>query len=102
MERGQVIKGFIKNIANNGVYVSLGRSIHALVRVSDLSDSYLKDWKKFFKPNQMVIGKIVNCKEEGRVLMTLKESEVNGELKLMKSFDDLSVGDIFEGTVTDH
>lgn len=100
LERGQVIKGFIKNIANNGVYVSLGRSIHALVRVSDLSDSYLKDWKKFFKPNQMVIGKIVNCKEEGRVLMTLKESEVNGELKLMKSFDDLSVGDIFEGTVT--
>ncbi|RCK54856.1 rRNA biogenesis protein RRP5 [Candida viswanathii] len=100
LDRGQVIKGFIKNIANNGVYVSLGRAIHALVRISDLSDSYLKDWKKFFKPNQMVVGKIVNCKEEGRILMTLKESEVNGELKLMKGFDDLSVGDIFEGTVT--
>ena len=32
--------------------------------------------------------------------MTLKESEVNGELKIMKTFDDLQIGDIFEGTVT--
>lgn len=100
LTRGQVIKGFVKNISNNGVYVSLGRSIYALVRVSDLSDSYLKDWQNFFKPNQPVIGKIVNCKQEGRILMTLKESEVNGELKIMKTFDDLQIGDIFEGTVT--
>ena len=100
LTRGQVIKGFVKNISNNGVYVSLGRSIYALVRVSDLSDSYLKDWQNFFKPNQPVIGKIVNCKQEGRILMTLKESEVNGDLKIMKTFDDLQIGDIFEGTVT--
>ncbi|EMG50930.1 RRP5 rRNA biogenesis protein RRP5 [Candida maltosa Xu316] len=100
LKRGQVVKGFIKNVGNNGVYVSLGRSVFALVRISDLSDSYLKDWKKFFKVNQLVTGKIVNCKEEGRILMTLKESEVNGELKLLKTFEDLQVGDIFEGTVT--
>ncbi|KAI5969735.1 RRP5 [Candida margitis] len=100
LSRGDIVRGFVKNVGANGVYVSLGRSVFALVRVSDLSDSYLKDWKKFFKPNQSVTGKIVSCKEEGRVLMTLKESEVNGELKTMKTFDDLSVGDIFEGYVT--
>ena len=100
LSRGDVVKGFVKNVSSNGVYVSLGRSVYALVRVSDLSDSYLKDWKKFFKPNQSVTGKIINCKEEGRILMTLKESEVNGELKTMKSFDDLAVGDVFEGHVT--
>lgn len=100
LSRGDIVKGFVKNVSTNGVYVSLGRSVFALVRVSDLSDSYLKDWKKFFKPNQSVTGKIINCKEEGRILMTLKESEVNGELKIMKTFDDLAVGDIFEGHVT--
>ncbi|KAI5963375.1 RRP5 [Candida theae] len=100
LSRGNIVKGFVKNVNTNGVYVSLGRSVFALVRVSDLSDSYLKDWKKFFKPNQPVTGKIVSCKEEGRILMTLKESEVNGELKTMKRFEDLSVGDIFEGHVT--
>lgn len=99
LQRGDVVKGFVKNVANNGVYVALGRSVHALVRVSDLSDSYLKDWKKFFKPNQPVVGKVVNCKEEGRVSITLKESEVNGELNVLKKFEDLQIGDIFEGSV---
>lgn len=99
LERGDVVKGFVKNVANNGVYVALGRSVHALVRVSDLSDSYLKDWKNYFKPQQQVVGKISACKEEGRILMTLKESEVNGELNHLKKFDELEVGEIYEGSV---
>ncbi|KAK6465056.1 hypothetical protein DFJ63DRAFT_282319 [Scheffersomyces coipomensis] len=99
LKRGDVVKGFVKNVANNGVYVSLGRSIHALARVSDLSDSYLKDWKKFFKPHQHVIGKISACKEEGRILITLKETEVNGDLNYLKRFEDLEGGQIYEGSV---
>ena len=96
---GQVVRGFVKNVANNGVFVALGRSIHALVRVGDLSDSYLKDWKKYFKPNQLVVGKISSCVDDKRILMTLKESEVNGELSILKRFGDLQVGQIFEGSV---
>ena len=66
LTRGQVIKGFVKNISNNGVYVSLGRSIYALVRVSDLSDSYLKDWQNFSNQiNQLLVKLlIVNKKVE--------------------------------------
>lgn len=99
LNRGDVVRGFVKNVANNGIYVALGRSVHALVRITDLSDSYLKDWKKYFKPHQPIIGKISSCKEEGRILMTLKESEVNGELNVLKKFEDLEVGEIFEGSV---
>lgn len=96
---GEVIRGFVKNVANNGIFVALGRSIHALVRVGDLSDSYLKDWKKYFRPNEVVVGKISSCKDDKRILMTLKESEVNGELNILKKFEDLEVGQIFEGSV---
>lgn len=99
LNRGDVVRGFVKNIADNGVYVSLGRSVFGLVRISDLSDSYIKEWKKFFKPHQPVIAKVINAAEEGRVLLTLKESEVNGDLNILKSFSDLKVGDIFEGSV---
>ncbi|CAK7902391.1 rRNA biogenesis protein Rrp5p [[Candida] anglica] len=99
LTRGDIVHGFVKNVSNNGVYVALGRSVHALVRISDLSDAYLKEWKKYFKPYQPVVGKISACKEEGRILMTLKESEVNGELNILKKFEDLEVGEIFEGTV---
>lgn len=99
LERGDVVKGFVKSIANNGLYVALGRSTYALVRVTDLSDAYLQDWKKYFKVHQLVVGKISACKEEGRILMTLKESEVNGDLNVMKKLDELVVGEIFEGSV---
>lgn len=99
LTRGDVVKGFVKNVASNGVYVSLGRSVHALVRVTDLSDSYLKDWKKFFKPHQPIVGKVSACDGEGKIKLTLKESEVNGELKTFKKFDDLEVGEVFEGSV---
>ncbi|ODQ81552.1 hypothetical protein BABINDRAFT_159828 [Babjeviella inositovora NRRL Y-12698] len=99
LTRGDVVRGFVKNVSAQGVYVALGRNMHALVRITDLSDSYLKEWKKYFKPNQAVIGKVISAEEEGRVLLTLKESEVNGELNVMKRFEDLVVGDVFEGSV---
>lgn len=99
LKPGLVVKGFIKSIANNGLFISLGRSIFALVRISDISDVYLKDWKKDFKLYQKVEGKILSCKVEGRVLMTMKESAVNGTSESAKTFEELQVGDIYEGTV---
>lgn len=97
--RGDVVKGFIKHISNSGVHVALGRSVQAFVRVADLSDSFIKDWKKHFRLHQAVIGKISKNEGEGKILMTFKESEVNGELKTFKKFDELQVGDIFEGSI---
>lgn len=99
IQRGDLVKGFIKAIGNNGLYVSLGREIFALVRVADISDAFLSDWKKFFKPHQCVSGKISQCKTEGRILMTLKESEVNGDLSSFKAFDELEVGEIYDGSI---
>lgn len=99
IKRGDLVKGFIKSIRNNGLYISLGREIFALVRVADISDAYLADWKKFFKVNQAVSGKISQCKAEGRILMTLKESEVNGDLSTFKTFEELQVGERYDGSV---
>lgn len=99
LKRGDLVKGFVKSISDVGLYVTLGRNISALVRVSDISDAFLADWKKFFKPNQCVLGKISQCKGEGRILMTLKESEVNGDLTSYKTFDELEVGQNYDGSV---
>lgn len=99
LKSGDVVRGFVKNVSDKGLYVSLGREVYALVRVSDLSDSFLKDWKKFFKVHQPIIGKIVSSEDAGRVLMTLKDSEVNGELSILKLFDQIEVGEIYEGSV---
>lgn len=98
LKRGDLVKGFIKSIADIGLYVALGRNVSALVRVSDISDAFLTDWKKFFRPNQCILGKVSQNKE-GRILLTLKESEVNGDLTSFKTFDELEVGQNYDGSV---
>lgn len=99
LKRGDVVRGFVKNISDRGLFISLGRTVTGYVKVGDLSDSFIKEWKKYYKPHQPVIGKIVDSESEGHVTLTLKESEVNGELNILKRFEDLKVGDIFEGSV---
>lgn len=99
IKRGDVVKGFIKAISNAGLFISLNRDLYALVRPADISDVPLDDWRKFFKPYQCVTGRILLCEQEGRVLMTMKDSEVNGELESFKSFGDLEVDDIMDGTI---
>lgn len=99
LKRGTVVKGFVKAITNAGLYVSLGRELFALVRVPDISDAPLPDWKKFFTPYQCVVGKISQCLGQGRISMTLKESEVNGKLSSHKTFEELVVGENYDGSV---
>lgn len=99
LKRGDIVRGFIKHVSNSGIHVSLGRSVQAFVRVADLSDSFIKDWKKHFRLHQMVVGKISKNEGDGKITMTFKESEVNGELKTFKKFDDLKVGEIYEGSI---
>ncbi|XDT23004.1 S1 domain profile [Nakaseomyces glabratus] len=96
---GEVVNGLVKTVTDKGLFVFLGKSVEAFVPVSKLSDSYLKEWKKFYKPMQPVVGKIVSCNEDDRILLTLRETEVNGDLKVLKNYSDIKPGDIFNGTV---
>lgn len=99
LKRGDVVHGFISHIADNGIYVMLGRRVYALVRVTDLSDSFVRDWKSLYHVDQMVTGKIVRADGPGKVLLSLKESEIKSKTDILKRFTDLKVGDIFDGSV---
>lgn len=99
IKQGDIVHGFIKSVTDKGIFVILGKTLDAFVPVSKLSDSYLKEWKKFYKTMQHVIGKVVSCSDDGHVLLTLRESEVNGDLRILKNYSDINVGDIFNGSV---
>lgn len=95
-----VVRGFIINVTDKGVFVTLGHGITAFVRVAHLSDSYLKDWKDQFQRDQLVKGKIIMVDEaSGHVQMSLKESALNPDYKPPLTFNDLHVGDIVTGKV---
>lgn len=95
---GDVVKGYIKNVSDAGVFVELGRTVVGRVQISQLSDLYLKDWKKHFKAGQIVEGKVIS-KKGTRIELSLKQSTVSGKAAAQPGLDSLEVGSIMEGTV---
>jgi rRNA biogenesis protein RRP5 len=96
----QVVRGFIKKIADNGIYVRLGPHVEGYVRVSQLSDAYIKDWKAAFHVDQLVTGKIISNKEDVRnAQLSLKTSIVQGEYVESIEFGDIKPGQIVTAKV---
>ena len=95
-----IVRGFVKNVANNGLFVSLGASVTAYVRISDLSDSFLKDWKDNFQVDQLVQGKIVALDADiNHVQMSLKASVLDKDYIAPLSFSDMKPGQVVTGKV---
>jgi rRNA biogenesis protein RRP5 len=95
-----VVRGFIRNVSEKGIFVTLGHDVTAFVRVSNLSDSFLKDWKDHFQRDQLVKGKVVLVDQaSGHVQLSLKESVLSPDYKAPLTFHDLKAGDIITGKV---
>ncbi|KAA6408620.1 MAG: nucleic acid-binding [Lasallia pustulata] len=95
-----VVRGFIKNVADNGVFIALASNITAFVRVSDLSDSFIKDWKSNFQVDQLVKGKIIAVDALlNHVQMSLKQSVLDKDYKAPLTFADIKVGEVVTGKV---
>ena len=93
-------RGFIKSVANNGVFVSLASNITAFVRISDLSDAFLKEWKSEFEIDQLVEGKIIAIDPLlNHVQMSLKRSHLDKDYKPPLTFSDMQLGQIITGKV---
>lgn len=99
LKRGDVVKGFVKTITDKGVFIGLSNSNEdGYVRISELSDAFVKDWKSIYKLNQHVDAKVLES-NNGRISLTLKPSIVKGENQLLKPFSELKVDEVYEGFV---
>ena len=95
-----IVRGFIKSIAENGIFVSLACNITAIVRVSHLSDAFVKDWKAKFEVDQLVEGKIVALDLPlNHVQMSLKKSDIDKDCKPPVTFADMEVGQTVTGKI---
>lgn len=93
-------RGFVKNVADNGVFVSLASNVTAFIRVSDLSDAFLKDWKSEFEVDQLVEGKVIAVDALlNHVQMSLKKSHLDQDYKPPLTFSDMKLGRIITGKV---
>jgi rRNA biogenesis protein RRP5 len=95
-----VVRGFVRRVAENGLFVTLGHNVTAYVRISELSDSYLKDWQGGFQVDQLVRGRIIALDTEAnKIQMSLKESVLEENYKTPIRITDLKQGQIVTGKV---
>ncbi|KAJ3043804.1 Protein RRP5 [Rhizophlyctis rosea] len=97
----EVVVGYVRNTSEKGCFVSLNRTIGARVKISDLSDAYIKDWKAAFKKGMLVKGKVLSVDhEKNQVEMSLKNSVVDpSSVGDQITFEDLAQGKKVKGTI---
>ncbi|KAK0711393.1 hypothetical protein B0H67DRAFT_646768 [Lasiosphaeris hirsuta] len=98
LEVGDIIRGFVKNVSDKGLFVSLGGNTTAMVQIRNLSDSFLKEWKDHFQVDQIVKGRIISV-SNGRLEMNLKGSVVDKNFVPLVTISGLKEGQIITGKV---
>lgn len=94
---GEKVRGFVKSIAEHGLFVTVGRGIDARVQIKELFDEYVKDWKPHFQEKQLVHGRILSIDStKNQVEMSLRSKE--GPSKEL-SINDLNQGQKIDGTI---
>lgn len=100
LKTGDIVRGFVKNVADKGLFVNLGGHVTALVKISDLSDSFIKDWKSQFQVDQLVKGRITAIDvAAGQVNLSLKASTIDSDYKPPKTLADFTEGEVVTGKV---
>ncbi|BFZ55342.1 rRNA bioproteinsis protein rrp5 [Savitreella phatthalungensis] len=104
LKEGATYRGYIKNVADHGLFVELGRNVTARVKIAELSDDFVKDWRRLFTIHQLVEGRVLSVDtKSSRVEFSLRKTP-SGKTARNTSADaaDLSMlskGDIVDATV---
>ncbi|PHH88470.1 hypothetical protein CDD83_7496 [Cordyceps sp. RAO-2017] len=97
---GDIVRGFVKNVSDKGLFVLLGGQVTALVKISNLSDRFIKDWKEQFQVDQLVKGRVISVDAAVRqVELSLKASVVDDDYTPPVTFEDMKKGQVVTGKV---
>ncbi|KAK4539952.1 hypothetical protein LTR36_009922 [Oleoguttula mirabilis] len=100
LKAGDLTRGFVRFVADKGVVVSLGARVDAFVRISDLSDQYVKEWKNLVQVDQLVKGRIVAVDADAKnIQLSLKSSHVDAGYVAPLTIADLAPGMVVTGKV---
>ncbi|KAM3422925.1 rRNA biogenesis protein rrp5 [Cercospora zeina] len=93
VKAGDIVRGFVKKVADKGVFISLGADVDALVRIADLSDQYVKEWRTIYEVDQLVKGRVLSVDSDSKqIQLSLKRSHVGGHYEPPLSISDIEVG----------
>ncbi|KAG0259771.1 rRNA biogenesis protein rrp5 [Mortierella polycephala] len=97
---GGILQGFVSNVADKGLFVALNHKLSGRVKIAELSDDYLKDWKSHFTVGQLVKAKVVGVNEaRSQIELTLKASQIDPSIKAIQTLADFTKGQKVKGTI---
>lgn len=98
LELGKQYRGYIKNVADQGLFIELGRNVVARVKIAETSDAFIKDWKKGFIIRQLIVGKVIAIDaKQNRVEFSLKK-HAKAE-RPQNGLSSLNIGQVVEATL---
>ncbi|KAG5651611.1 hypothetical protein H0H81_008071 [Sphagnurus paluster] len=98
LQAGETVRGFIKSVAEHGLFVTLGRDIDARVQIREIYDEYVKNWNERFAASQIVKGRILSVdRETKKVEMSFRSGTLRNPSQLTAG--DLQTGQKVEGIV---
>lgn len=100
INNGDIVRGFVKNVSDKGLFVLLGGQVTALVKISNLSDRFIKEWKDQFQVDQLVKGRVIAVDAITRhVELSLKSSVVAEDYTPLITLNDIKEGQVVTGKV---
>lgn len=97
---GDIVRGFVKNVSDKGLFVLLGGRVTGFVKISNLSDRFLKEWKDQFQVDQLVKGRVISIDAgTGQFELSLKASVVDEDYTPPTTFSDIKEGQVVTGKV---
>ncbi|KXN86783.1 rRNA biogenesis protein RRP5 [Leucoagaricus sp. SymC.cos] len=100
---GDTVRGFIKSVAEHGLFVTIGRGVDARVQIRELFDDFVKDWKPRFRTNQLVKGHILSVDQDnGKIELTFRSGDLSSrqrETAKKRSPSDFHESDKVDGVV---
>ncbi|KAG0305918.1 rRNA biogenesis protein rrp5 [Dissophora globulifera] len=97
---GGILQGFVSNVADKGLFVSLNQKLSGRVKIAEMSDDFLKDWKSQFTVGQLVKAKVLSVNEDrNQIELTLKASQIDPTIKAIKTLADFTKGEKVKGTI---
>ncbi len=100
VKAGAKMHGFVKAVSDKGLFVDIGRDVTARVKIAELFDGFIKEWKGKFKVGQLVRGTVTEVDlKKGQVELSLKTGSKAKEAapKKEKAQAAASVGDYTAG-----
>ena len=89
---GSAVSGYVKSAGKMGVFITLGRSVEARIKLRQLQDEFVEDPAKSYPPGLFVQGTVMTI-QNGNIDVTLRKR------KTTVSVEGFSEGQIVNGVV---